>query len=61
MQHQKMSHKKIKYFSLSLSCKYTYKSHELVLRARIFIKLLFYRRKTSQRVYFCLKLCYQRK
>ena len=61
MQHQKMSHKKIKYFSLSLSCKYTYKTHELVLRARFFIKLLFYLRKSSLRVYFHLKLHYQLK
>ena len=34
-----------KHFTFSLSCKYTYKTHELVLRVRLLIKLLFYHRK----------------
>lgn len=34
-----------KHFTFSLSCKYTYKTHELVLRVRLLIKLLFYHSK----------------
>lgn len=40
-----IKYSKSKHFTFSLSCKYTYETHELVLRARLLIKLLFYHRK----------------
>lgn len=50
-----IKYSKSKHFTLSLSCKYTYKTSELVLRARFLIKLLFYQRKKIQQVYFHLQ------
>lgn len=56
-----IKYSKSKHFTLSLSCKYTYKTSELVLRARFLIKLLFYRRKKYSKFIFTFKLHYLHK
>ena len=52
-----IKYSKSKHFTLSLSCKYTYKTSELVLRARFLIKLLFYRRKKNTASLFSPSNC----
>lgn len=56
-----IKYSKSKHFTLSLSCKYTYKTSELVLRARFLIKLLFYQRKKYSKFIFTFKLHYLHK